>query len=491
MTDQFLAAVDLGSNSFRVEIGRVVDGRIVQQNYHKETIRLAACYDQNGAITEAAQKRALDCLARFNERLANLPAHCVRAVGTQVFREALNADEFLAKAEQALGYPIEILSGHEEARLVYTGCRKLLPPSDNKRLIIDIGGASTEFVLGRNTDVLFAESFHIGCVNTSLRFFADGVISETRLKQAVTACQAELEEIAGQFLSIGIDEAFGSAGTFGAVSELCQRFWGDPIVTPERLHDIRKKLLKFEHVNQINFAGLKEDRREVIPGGLAILLAIFDSLKIKAMKVAPGALRMGILYDLLGRDTDEDPRQQSVQALAKQANVSSEQAQLVCSLAEKIVLGLVPEFSPKKLQLLKWAAQLHEVGMMISSSKYHRHSAYIVSNSDMPGFSTSEQDWMAQLVLGQRGRLSKLGDRLKSKEFLLSVLALRLAVILAHARVNIDLPQLTTRMNKSGMELLISEAWMQEHPLTRFLLDEETKAWENTDFHLKVTTLTC
>ena len=420
-----LAAVDLGSNSFRVEIGRIVNGRIVTQNYWKETIRLAAGFDETGALTDEVQERAFACLARFKERIAGLPPERVRAVGTQAFREATNSEEFLRHAEEALGYRIDILTGHEEARLVFKGCVNSLPPATGRRLVVDIGGASTEFVIGENLEAKQFESFHVGCVNTSLRFFKDGRISEERLQKAVVACSAEFEEVAESFGEGHYDEAYGSAGTFGAVVDLCRQLWGTEIVTWDKLQAIKQQLLKFKNVEHISFPGLKPDRKEVIAGGLAVLIAVFSTLKIKSMRVAPGALRVGLLYDLWGRVENRDTRCLSVDALSLSTRVSQEQAALVTQITVDIAKMLIPNISVESLNLLRWAAKLHEVGTLISTSKYHRHSEYIVTHADLPGFSHAEQLLVASYVLGQRGGLSKLGNRLLNPQYCISLLALR------------------------------------------------------------------
>ena len=304
-----LGAVDLGSNSFRVEIGQVHGDRITTQSYWKETIRLAGGFDEAGALTPEAQARALGALSRFRERLGNLPPERVRAVGTQAMRAATNSAEFLKKAEAALGYKIDILSGHEEARLVFKGCARTLPPSEKRRLIVDIGGASTELIIGEGLEAERCESFRIGCVNTSIRFFQDGRITAKSIERAVLACQAELEESITRFGAGNYEEAFGSAGTFGAMSDIARASgWSDGTVTLEHLERIRKQLLEAKDVKNIRFDGLKEDRKEVIAGGLAVLLAVYKTLGIETMRPASGALRVGLLYDLLGRVSDKDTR---------------------------------------------------------------------------------------------------------------------------------------------------------------------------------------
>lgn len=474
-----LGAVDLGSNSFRVEIGQVHGDRITTQSYWKETIRLAGGFDEAGALTPEAQARALGALSRFRERLGNLPPERVRAVGTQAMRAATNSAEFLKKAEAALGYKIDILSGHEEARLVFKGCARTLPPSEKRRLIVDIGGASTELIIGEGLEAERCESFRIGCVNTSIRFFQDGRITAKSIERAVLACQAELEESITRFGAGNYEEAFGSAGTFGAMSDIARASgWSDGTVTLEHLERIRKQLLEAKDVKNIRFDGLKEDRKEVIAGGLAVLLAVYKTLGIETMRPASGALRVGLLYDLLGRVSDKDTRDITVESMMSAAQIDREQAVRVADITEKLYTALRPSASPDDLKYVRWGALLHEVGMNISSSRYHRHSWYVVSNADMPGFGRQDQDIMATFVLSQRGNLKKIEDALDTIITCEAAFALRLAVIFAHARRPVELPVMTF-IRKGPRELVVKldGVWLNAHPLTDVLLKDESVAW--------------
>ena len=340
-----LGAVDLGSNSFRVEIGRLEGDSIHTQNYLKETVRLAGGFDDKGALTPEIQARALAALARFNERLAGLPSTQVRAVGTQAMRVATNAADFLKKAEETLGYRIDILSGHEEARLVFKGCAHTLPLSDKRRLVVDIGGASTEIIIGKGLEAQRYESFRMGCVNTSIRFFREGKITQKSLDRAITACAAELEESITTFGRGTYDECYGSAGTFGAVSDICHALgWNtDGEVTPEHLERLRKMLLDMRDVKDVNFPGLKEDRREVIAGGLAVLSAVYRVLGIREMRPAQGALRMGLLYDLLGRVSNRDTRDVAIEGLMTATRIDREQAERVANITLAFYRELCPD----------------------------------------------------------------------------------------------------------------------------------------------------
>ncbi len=476
-----LAAVDLGSNSFRLEIGEVVGERIVSRAYHKEYVRLAAGFDEHGAITAEKIEESLAALRHFRELLGDIPPEQVRAVGTQALRVAKNTGEFLPAACEALGYPIEVIAGREEARLVFSGCTHTLPASDETRLVVDIGGASTELVTGTGYAARSCESFHVGCVNTSLAFFPGGVITEEGMHRAQLAAQAEFIEAARLFSPRTWDAAYGSAGTISAVAEIgTAGGLTNGVVTTALLRRLRSELVEFGSFRSINLPGLREDRREVIAGGIAVLSAVFDIFGIKQMAPAQGALRVGLLYDLLDRKSEQDIRDKTVAAIVKRSDVDKQQAGRVAALADKFLVAQgVADKSARKL--LQWAAMLHETGKLISPSRYHRHSEYIVRNADMPGFSKADQNRMATLVLGQRGNLAKVREALADPLMVRMILALRLAVISAHARRTAKLPEwsleVTARGAKPVIDIHIDPVWLPRHALTEFLFIEEAKIW--------------
>ncbi len=483
-----LAAVDLGSNSFRLEIGRVEGSHIARVGYWKETVRLAAGLDGEGRLSKKAIAIAVDTLARMNERLRGMGAEHVRAVGTQTLRQAHNVDEFLLEAQDALGYPIEVISGREEARLIFEGCSHELPLTDQPRLVVDIGGASTEMIVGTGFTASSAESFKVGCVNTSLRFFRDGRIDRPALKRAQVAAAAEIEEAVSLFGSANWSEAYGSSGTVGAVSEILRaEGWSDGTITADGLQRVRGAVLEAGEVGRIRLAGMKPDRQSVIAGGLAVLSAVFDTLGVTSMKPARGGLRVGVLYDLLGRREHKDVRHATVERVLKRFAVDREQAERVRRLALALYAALEPRASEEMVNRLHWAAMLHEVGFAISHGDYHKHSAYLVQNSDLAGFSTTDQERIATLVLAQRGNLKKIADALQDRARAAKILALRLAVILAHARRPVELPHLALRFG-SSIDFEIEGEWLLGHPLTHYLLEEEAILWERTGvrFALKV-----
>lgn len=481
-----LAAVDLGSNSFRLEIGRVEGALLVREGYWKETVRLAAGIDDSGRLTRKAIGIAIDTLARMNERLRGMPSKQVRAVGTQTLRIARNVDEFLLEAQHALGYPIEVISGREEARLVFEGCMHSLPPSERRRLVVDIGGASTEVIVGRGFSAQRAESFKVGCVNTSLRFFRDGRIDRASLKKAQVAAAAEFEEATADFARSQWDEAFGSSGTVGAVSEILRaQGWSDGTIDADGLAKLRHALLEAGEIRRIKLEGLKADRQEVLAGGVAVLSAIFDTLGIETMLPARGALRVGVLYDLLGRREQRDMRDVTVERWLERFGVDLAQAQRVATCALDLHDPVVPDADEETRKRLRWSALLHEVGFAISHNDYHKHSAYLVQHGDLAGFSTSDQERLARLVLGQRGNLRKVQSALEDPDQLAQIMVLRLAVILNHARRDPELPRKSLKFGKT-VELALDSDWLARHPLTQYLLEEEAAHWSRVGITLAV-----
>jgi exopolyphosphatase/guanosine-5'-triphosphate,3'-diphosphate pyrophosphatase len=481
-----LAAIDLGSNSFRLEIGQAQGSHIARSGYWKETVRLAAGLAPDGRLSRRAIDQACTCLARMNERLGGMDAAQVRAVGTQTLRQAVNADQFLAEAQRVLGYPIEIISGREEARLVFEGCTRTLPPSRRRRLVVDIGGASTEVIAGRGFTPAHAESFKIGCVGTTLRFFPEGRIDRVSLRRAQVACAAELEEAQDAFHRYGWDEAYGSSGTIGAAALILRsQGWADGNVTASGLARLRQALLDFGEVRRVQFEGIKTERAEVLVGGIAALSAIFDTFGIEEMRPAKGALRAGLLYDLLGRREHHDVRDATVLRWQQRYGADAALAAKVGATARKLYAALVPDAPEEAVRALRFACQLHEIGFAVSHSDYHKHSAYLVRNGDLQGFSTSDQERVAELVLGQRGNLRKvvdaLGDRLRAG----ALLALRLAIVLHHARRPVRLPRWNVVV-RNAFEFGIERSWIARRPLTRHLLDEEAQQWARVGIALRI-----
>jgi exopolyphosphatase/guanosine-5'-triphosphate,3'-diphosphate pyrophosphatase len=480
-----LAAIDMGSNSFRLEIGQLIDGRYRRIDYQKETVRLGAGLDSNGLLTEAAAERGLACLARFAQRLRGFAPAQVRAVATQTLREARNRDEFLTRAQAGLGFPIEVISGREEARLIYAGVARL-QPSSVPRLVIDIGGRSTEIILGHGRKPVRAESFQVGSVSLSLKYFGEGRFTEEAFRQAQVAAGAELEEALEPFASAHWQEALGSSGTVGAVSQLLAASGvTDGRITPEGLRWLMAQCLRAGRVDKLNLPGLKEDRRAVIAGGLAILYTLAAHFDIAELLPARGALRQGVIFDLDERrhatelrQDGHDVRDASVRELQRRFMVDTHQAERVSRIAERLYASVQPRASAETRRELLWACALHEIGMMISHHDHHRHSAYVIAHLDAAGFSQSQLRRVSELVLGQRGGLRKVETSLTREDYSWQLLCLRLGVIKCHARGQVDADAMRIKRNGAIAELSFATGWADMHPRTRHLLGEETALWE-------------
>jgi exopolyphosphatase/guanosine-5'-triphosphate,3'-diphosphate pyrophosphatase len=478
-----LAAIDMGSNSFRLEIGQLQHGRYRRIDYLKETVRLGGGLDGQGMLTEAAVQRGLDCLGRFAQRLAGFAPQQVRAVATQTLREARNRNAFLLRAQQALGYPIEVISGREEARLIYAGVSHL-QRADTSRLVVDIGGRSTEMILGQGRTPILAESFQVGSVSLSMRFFGDGRLTEAGFRAAQIAAGAELEEAMQPFAPHRWQEALGSSGTVGAVSQLLQANGvTDGRITPQGLRWCIAGCIQAGHTDKLKWPALRADRRAVLPGGLAILYTLATHFGIDTLLPARGALRQGVIIDLrerleaLRHAHPEDVRDETVRELQSRFDVATDQALRVRTLAQALYDGVDADADIDSRRELGWACDLHEVGQMVSHHDHHRHSAYLVGNVDAAGFSQSQQRRISELVLGQRGGLRKLDGALGNPDFAWQALCLRLAVIKCHARGAIDPKAL--RMKRDGEYALLqfSSTWADGHPRTVHLLGEEADVW--------------
>jgi exopolyphosphatase/guanosine-5'-triphosphate,3'-diphosphate pyrophosphatase len=476
--------VDIGSNSFRLEIGQLQHDRYRRIDYLKETVRLGAGLDADGRLGEAATRRGLETLARFAERLAGFAPEQVRAVATQTLREATNRDAFLERARSALGHPIEVISGREEARLIYAGVAHL-QPADDRRLVIDIGGRSTEMILGRGRQPLAAESFQVGSVSLSMRWFPDGRLTAANFRAAQVAAAAEFEEATATFSPKGWDRALGSSGTAGAVSQLLLAAGQtDGRITPQALAWCIERCIEAGHVDRIDFPGLKPERRAVLPGGLAILYTLAAQFRVEALWPAKGALRQGVIVEMhdrrmaAGRAYAGDVRDASVRELQQRFAVDTAQAQRVHEVALALYRQAEPQAGPEAQRELGWAAALHEMGMMVSHHDHHRHAAYLLGHVDAPGFSQSQQRRLAALVLGHRGGLRKMEPHLGQPAFAWQLLCLRLAVIRCHGRGPARPPRLTLRRQGANAGLRWTPPEADLNPQTLHLLREEAAAWE-------------
>ncbi|HTD27880.1 MAG TPA: exopolyphosphatase [Xanthomonadaceae bacterium] len=490
-----LAALDLGSNSFHMIVARHVLGQLRVIDRLRETVRLAEGLDGNGGLRQNVLDRSLECLSRFGQRIRNIPTQCVRVVATNSVRQLRDPRAFLRPAEAALGHPIEIISGREEARLVYLGVAHATPPSGKRRLVIDIGGGSTEFIIGEGYEPLERESLQMGCVASTRRFFETGRLSRKRWKEALTEVSAEFQQFVRAYRDRGWEDVIGSSGTIKSVSDiLTEMKLARSMITDVGLAALCARLLEFERIEDIDLPGLSEERRPVIAGGLLVLQAAFNELGLKRMQASKSALREGVLYDMLGRASDRDPRDVSVDAMAERYGADREQSTQV----ERTALTLFDqaaaawELDADARDMLGWAARVHEIGLAIAHSQHHVHGAYLIEHSDIAGFSRPEQQMLGALVRCQRRAISlstieALPERLLVPA-LRCTLLLRLAVLLHRGHDRDALPKLRFAVNDRELKLRLPERWLGNHPLTREDLDGECEELARIGYTLSIRT---
>ncbi|MBF4520090.1 MULTISPECIES: exopolyphosphatase [Acinetobacter] len=492
--EELLAAIDMGSNSFHLAIARVDHGEVKKVASMSEKVQLAAGLDENKNLTEAAQQRGLACLARFVGRLTAVQSNRLRIVATNALRQAKNGHEFIQKAAEILPKPIEIIAGREEARLIYLGVSHTMANS-GRRLVIDIGGGSTELIIGEEFEPIHTESLQMGCVAYTKAYFADGEISKSSFEKAVVAARKELYSIANTYKEAGWDTVAGSSGTIKACRQITVNMgWSNEQenLTREGLEKLKDRLLKFKHVSEMEFDGLKEDRRAVLPAGLAILYAVFDVLNIDKLVYSDGALREGVMYDLLGRFQHEDIRDRSVQALMGRYNSDPKQAGRVVKTAQHLFDSVAEalKLNNEDSDLLRRAAYLHEIGLAISHSSYHRHGAYLLQHSDIPGFSQIDQNYLSHLVSNHRRKLRQDAktEALKAggnKIVYLSLL-LRLAVLVNASRSDAMLPAIELSIRNAQQWQLSVSGDAKQWPLLVAELHDEQVQFKNWDIELNI-----
>ncbi|MBL0166415.1 MAG: exopolyphosphatase [Propionivibrio sp.] len=488
-----IAAVDLGSNSFRLQIGRVVDDQIYPLDSLKEPVRLASGLTREKYLNEVAQQRALETLCRFGERLRGFQPEAVRVVATNTLRVAKNARAFIPQAEAALGFPIEVIGGREEARLIYIGVAHTLPLDKHKRLVVDIGGGSTEFIIGKKLDPLAMESLFMGCVSYTLRFFPEGKVDKKRFSEAEVSAAREIQTIAQDYRRLGWTEAVGSSGTARAIADMLEGNGLNPDglsgITREGLSRLRTMLIRAGSATELKLAGLSSERLPVFAGGLAIMSAIFSELRIERMTYSDGALRLGVLYDLLGRFHHQDMRDATVQQFMRRYQVDARQAGRVSQTALELLEQLIsvdPMEHESDVRFLRWAVALHEIGISIAHGGFHKHGAYIVTFADMPGFSKKDQERLAQLLLGQRGKLEKLPSAPSADSIWRLIFCLRLSALLHRSRDDEPLPLLLVRQLDGGFQLELPADWLLANPLSAAALADESLNWKRIGSALRV-----
>ncbi len=467
-----LAAIDLGSNSFHLIVGRVEHGEIRPVQTLSEKVQLGAGL-LNSKLSAEAINRGLDCLARFGQMLDSVEPSRVRVVGTNALRQAKNRREFTEPAEKLLGVPVDVVYGKEEARLVYLGVAHTLADDEQSRLVVDIGGGSTEFIVGQRFEPVRLESLQLGCVSYAQRFFPAGELSKHNYNAAYDQALVEVSHIRSQYHKGHWQEAVGSSGTLQAIETLVQmEGWSVNGIDRKALEKLRKRLLKFDHTDAIDLPGLSEKRRQVITAGVAISAAIFDGLNIEHMRTSNGALREGVIYDLLGRLSHEDVRERSINAMVARYHANETYARVVGERVSWLAQSVADAwaFSERDIELLTWAGRCHEIGAAISQKHFNRHSAYLLQNTDLPGFSQGEQEIMATLVRGQRGKVrpeifEMIPESQRQKLSRLTVL-LRLAVLLKWVEALETLPDCSVSASADALALSLPAEWRTAHPLT-------------------------
>jgi len=484
MSYDLIAAVDLGSNSFRLQVGRVVGNQIYPLDGLKESVRLASGLTRDKMLDAPSQARGLEALARFGELLRGFAPGAVRAVATNTLRVAKNAPQFLAQAEAALGFSIEVIAGREEARLIYLGVAHTLPNPQTQQLVVDIGGGSTEFIVGRAFQPRLLESLYMGCVSFSLRHFPGGRVDRKGMKAAELAARKELQAIAHAYQSAGWEEAVGSSGTAKAIVDLLELNGLNPGgaggITRSGLDQLRSALIEAGDVEKLKLEGLRPDRVPVLPGGIAIMAAVFREFGLERMTFSEGALRLGVLYDLLGRYHHEDLREATVGAFMQRYEADHRQAARVGRTALRFLAELNPaagSVDHSDAQFLSWAARLHEIGISVAHSSYHKHSAYILENADMPGFSKRDQQRLARIVLAHRGKLERVQATTRDAIDWMLIFALRIAALLHRSRDDAAEASIRAGVTAKGFELTVDAEWLKSSPLTAAALADEAKQW--------------
>ncbi len=491
---ELLAAIDMGSNSFHMVVARLINGEIRTMEKMGEKVQLGAGLDSNNRLTEEAMQRGLACLGRFAQRLSGMPPEAVQIVGTNALRVARNARQFMARAEKALGYPVEIIAGREEARLIYLGVSHTLSDDSGRRLVVDIGGGSTEFIIGERFEPQDMESLHMGCVSFRNHYFPDGKITRKQMERAVTHAEQELLNIRQHYRQRGWQSAVGSSGSIKAIAGVLSSMkLTDGTITMDAMNELQKRLVSMGKVEKLGDVGVKPDRQSIFPAGFAILKAAFNSLQISEMAFADGALREGLLYDIAGRIQHEDVRERTIQALQERYRVDQPHGSAVEETAIAAWSQVADAWNintPADEDVLRWACRLHEVGLTISHSQYHKHGAYLLKYSDLPGFSQQFQRELATLVRGHRRKFSSaVFEGLESADLprlrYLSILV-RLGVLLQHPRNHENPPDFSLSPTDSGLTISFPSGWLDNRPLTLADLENEREYLSKQNFDLKV-----
>jgi exopolyphosphatase/guanosine-5'-triphosphate,3'-diphosphate pyrophosphatase len=487
------AAVDLGSNSFHMIVGKLDNRQLVIVDRLRDAVRLGGGLLPDKTLSEDAWQRAIESLSRMGQRLRALPHNAVRAVGTNTMRQIRDGGAFLRAAEEALGHPIEIIGGREEARLVYLGVAHGLAAGDETRLVVDIGGGSTEVILGQGLDAQERESLFMGCVSMTRRFFDDGKISREAMEQAILAGRVELRPVRRMFHAGNWQAAVGSSGTIKAIERVAvANGWGNEGITKQALKKIRRALVGAGDIETLKLDGLSDDRRPVFAGGVAVLSAVFKALDIEHMQVSDLALREGLLYEMVGHVRHVDVRDSTVQAVMRRFGVDRKQASRVETTARALLRQVEHNWQlddPEHKLMLNWASRLHEIGLVVSHSSFHKHGAYLLANADLPGFTREQQAILASLVRVHRRKFTntefdKLPRQTAESAKRLAVL-LRLSVLMHRGRSGSHKPPMRIAVDGMSIRIDFPDDWLEEHPLTRAEIAREADYLTTAGFTLQ------
>jgi len=492
LSGQYLAAVDLGSNSFHMVVARIEDGHIHILDNLKEMVRLGAGLDKDGMLTREARERAIACLERFGERVYDLPHGSVAAVGTNTLRLAKNSRLFLKNAKKALGHPISVIAGKEEARLIYLGVSHSLVDEDGKRFVMDVGGGSTELIIGENFEPILLRSLEMGCVSMSRKFFPQGKLQRKYWRDAETAAHLLLRPMKRYYRKENYHSATGASGTIKAVGRVVSGLELNSYeITLDSMYQIRALMVEAEHLDALELPGLKSDRKPVFAGGLAVLIATFEALKIETMRVSDGALREGLLYERLGRIRSEDTRLKTVSSVQERFNISKRHARRVSKTAHQLLTACekVWNLRLEDAAILHWASSLHEIGLAVALSGYQKHGAYLLDHADLPGFSYEEQEWMSVLVRCHRKKITtkfctilRDGDQLTALRL---VVLLRLATLLHRSRSDETTRIKLVTADKKGLTIQFEEGELEKHPLQLISLELESEYLRDVGFEFQ------
>lgn len=474
-----VAAVDLGSNSFHLLVAREVESNFQVLHSEKQKIRLAAGLNNKKKLSQEAIDRALAVLKQFSETLKNFNTDQIKVVATYTLRSATNIDYFLEQAAEVFPYPIDVISGQEEARLIYQGVAHNVHHDDN-RLIVDIGGGSTELVIGNGFTPLRLTSRNMGSTSFTQRFFGTGEISANAFKKAMIRAEQTLESVASSFIKSGWKWCLGTSGTIKSVGTVVLEKFETDNINYEHLCWLKDELIKAGHIDALDIPGLHDDRKSSICGGLTILLAIFKQFKIKSIRYCDFALREGLLHEMQDNLKQKDIRVTTIDSFCKRFDIDTTQAHLIQHTARWFYQQVKTTWGLKNnehFSILMWAVQLHEIGLSINSSSIHKHSAYIVENSLLPGFTQQQQSLLACLIRFHRKKIrpEELPELalISRQKFCYLLAIIRLSILLNQKRQPNYLPDYKLEANTAKLRLRFPQAWFEEQALLEADLQAE------------------